>query len=390
MNNKELSQQYMMNTYVRQDVVIVQGKNATCYDEEGKEYIDFGSGIGVNSLGYCDEDWSNAVSEQAKTLQHVSNLYYSKPMAELAQLLCEKTGYQKVFFGNSGAEANECAIKIARKYSFLKYGADAKRYKIITLVNSFHGRTITTLSATGQDQFHTFFFPFTQGFDYVVAGNIKELAAKCDNTVCAIMVELVQGEGGVIPLEADYIKQVERICKRNDILFIADEVQTGIGRTGTLLASEQFKVKPDIITLAKGLGGGLPIGACLVNENLACVFEPGDHGTTYGGNPVVCAGAKVVLQKVANEEFLNEVVAKSKYLKAKLLKIEEVESVDGMGLMLGIKLKTKKASEVVKACIANGLIVLTAKEKIRLLPPLTISYAELNQGIAIFKRILHE
>ncbi|WMJ22184.1 aspartate aminotransferase family protein [Paludicola sp. MB14-C6] len=389
MNSKELDQQYIMNTYSRQDIVIVKGENATCYDENGKEYIDFGSGIGVNSLGYCDEDWSNAVSEQAKTLQHTSNLYYSKPMADLAQMLCEKTGYQKAFFGNSGAEANECAIKIARKYSFEKYGAEANRNKIITLVNSFHGRTITTLSATGQDIFHNYFHPFTQGFDYVNAGNIKELAAKCDNSVCAIMIELIQGEGGVVPLDIDYVKQVARICKQNDILLIIDEVQTGIGRTGTLLASEQFGISPDITTLAKGLGGGLPIGVCIVNEKLSSVLKPSDHGTTYGGNPVVCAGAKVVLEKVSNAVFLKEVAEKGNYIKNKLLKLNEVEAVDGMGLMLGIQLKTKNAGEVVKACIDNGLLPLTAKKKIRLLPPLSIQYEELNQGIAILKRILN-
>jgi len=389
MGTKEISEQYIMNSYGgKQDIVIVSGKNATCYDENGKEYIDFGSGIGVNSLGYCDDDWCNAISEQAKTLQHTSNLYYTKPMAEAAQTLCQKTGYANLFYANSGAEANECAIKIARKYSFDKYGSDKNRNKIITLVNSFHGRTVTTLSATGQDVFHNYFFPFTDGFIYAQANNISDLESKLGDSVCAVMIEFIQGEGGVIPLEQDYVLALQKLCEQKDILVIADEVQTGIGRTGKLLASENFGITPDITTLAKGLGGGLPLGVCIVNEKLSSVFKPSDHGTTYGGNPIVCAGAKVVLSKVANDEFLQEVTKKGDYIKSRLLKLSEVETIDGIGLMLGIRLKTKNSGEVLKSCIENGLIPLTAKEKLRLLPPLTITYQELDKGLGILEKVL--
>lgn len=388
MNIIEQDKKYIMNTYSRQEVVIVSGNGATCRDQDGKEYIDFGSGIGVNSLGYCDSDWSRAVATQAETLQHTSNLYHSVPMTDLAEKLCTETGYEKVFFSNSGAEANECAIKIARKYSFNKYGEN--RNKIITLVNSFHGRTITTLSATGQDAFHNYYFPFTEGFIYALANDITDVKAKFDSSVCAILVEFIQGEGGVIPLEHEFVSAIGELCKDNDILLIADEVQTGIGRTGKLLSSEHYGVAPNVTSIAKGLGGGLPIGATLADEKTCTVFGASDHGTTYGGNPIACAGANVVLSKVCKAEFLMEVTKKGEYLRAALKGIDEVDSIDGIGMMLGISLKTKKASDVIKNCIENGLIPLTAKEKIRLLPPLNISYEELDKGISILKKVLSD
>lgn len=389
MDIKQIDKEYIINTYNRQDVLIVSGKGATCYDEIGNKYIDFGSGIGVNSLGYCNDDWTNAVCEQAKSLQHVSNLYYTKPMAMLAKNLCEKTGYKKAFFCNSGAEANECAIKLARKYSFDKYGENLNRNKILTLKNSFHGRTITTLSATGQDVFHQYFHPFTEGFYYANANDINDVIEKLStNDFCAVMFEFIQGEGGVIPLDKEFVKQMVDICNEKDILVIADEVQTGIGRTGKLLTSETYGVKPNITSLAKGLGGGLPIGSVIVDEKLSNVFKYGDHGTTYGGNPVVCAGANVVLNKVSDENFLSEVSKKGEYFRERLLEIDEIEGIDGIGLMMGIRLKTKKASNVLKDCIKNGLIVLTAKDKIRLLPSLTITYKEIDKGLDILEKVL--
>lgn len=390
MGIKENDKEYIINTYNRQNVAIVKGNGSTCYDENGKEYIDLGSGIGVNSLGYSNPKWVMAVAEQANTLQHASNLYYTKPCADLAKMLCEKTGYCKAFFCNSGAEANEGAIKIARKYSFDKYGKEKNRNKIITLVNSFHGRTVTTLSATGQEVFHNYFFPFNEGFDYAVANDIEDLKAKLDETVCAVMFEFIQGEGGVIPLDKDYVKELFSICEEKDILTIADEVQTGIGRTGRLLTSEHFGVKPNIITLAKGLGGGLPIGAVLADEKTKAVLGFSDHGTTFGGNPVVCAGAIAVLKEVANDSFLNEVTKKGEYIRQQLSELSEVAGIDGIGMMLGVSLKTKKAGELLPKCIENGVIPLTAKAKIRLLPPLNISFSELKKGIDILKKTISE
>ena len=375
-----------MNTYARFDVCLEKGKNATVVDTDGKSYIDFGSGIGVNSLGYCNASWVSAVTEQLNRLQHCSNLYYSVPNIRLAEKLCGLTGYHKVFFANSGAEANEGAIKTARKRSFDKYGAG--RHKIITLVNSFHGRTVTTLSATGQEVFHHYFYPFTEGFDYAQANNIADLEAKIDDATCAVMLELIQGEGGVMPLEQEFVTQTAKLCKAHDLTLIADEVQTGIGRTGKLLACEHFNLKPDIVTLAKGLGGGLPIGAVLLNEEYAGVLGSGMHGTTFGGNPAVCAGALEVLSKVSETQFLQDVAQKGAYIRQELEKIAEIEGIDGLGLMLGLRLKTKTAAEVAKECAANGLLILTAKSKLRLLPPLSITKEEIDQGIAVLKAVL--
>jgi len=375
-----------MSTYGRNAVTLEAGSETTCRDENGKSYIDFGSGIGTNSLGFCNEAWADAVCAQVRTLQHTSNLYYHSPQAQLAEKLCAMTGYSKVFYGNSGAEANECAIKLARKYSFDKYGAG--RHTIITLVNSFHGRTLCTLSATGQDVFHNFFFPFVEGFRYVKANDIADLHEKLDDTVCAIMVEYVQGEGGVCLLDADFIKEIRSICTERDILMIADEVQTGIGRTGKLLAGEHFGCMADVTTLAKGLGGGLPIGACLANEKCADVLGKGSHGSTFGGNPVVCAGAVKVLEYMEQDGVMDEIEAKSAYIRERLSAVSEVAAVSGKGLMIGIALKEKKAADVLQQCLEQGLLVLTAKDKVRLLPPLVISMEELAKGMDILCNVL--
>ena len=379
----------LAGVYRRQDVVLVEGRGAVCRDTDGREYIDFGAGIGVNSLGYCDTEWCDAVCAQVRKLQHTSNLYYTEPAALLAEKLVGATGYGKALFCNSGAEANECAIKLARKYSFDKYGGKAGRNRIVCLKNSFHGRTVTTLSATGQDIFHNYYFPFTEGFDFVPANDIAALKQVVSaGKTCAVFLEFIQGEGGVVPLNSDYVKEAAALCVQNDILLLADEVQTGIGRTGRLLASQNYGVQPDITTLAKGLGGGLPIGAVLMNQKTCGIFGYGDHGTTFGGNPVVCAGALVALSRIAEEGFLFEVRKKGELLRSEIEKIPEVAGVDGMGLMLGIRLKTKKAPEVVKECLDNGLLILTAKEKIRLLPPLTICEDYIERGVIILKQVL--
>ncbi len=376
----------VMGTYGRFPVVMETGEDRLATALDGKEYIDFGSGIGTNSLGFCDESWVEAVCEQAKKIQHTSNYYYTKVQADFAKKLCDETGYKKVFFGNSGAEANECAIKLARKYSFDKYGKG--RHTIITLVNSFHGRTIATLSATGQDVFHNYFFPFVEGFKYAKANDISDLMEKLDDTVCAIMVEFVQGEGGVIPLDKEFVDEIVKLCKEKDILFIADEVQTGIGRTGKLLASEHYGVKPNVTTLAKGLAGGIPIGACVADESCCDVLSKSTHGSTFGGNPIACAGGLAVLNKVCAEGFMAELSKKADYLWEKLSQIDAVEKVSGKGLMIGMNLKGKSAADVCKACLDEGLLVLTAKEKLRLLPPLTITYEEIDKGIEILKKVL--
>lgn len=386
MNTIDKFNSNVMQSYGRYNLVLNSGNGRTAVDENNKTYIDFGSGIGTNSLGYCDNDWVEAVCNQVKTLQHSSNYYYTGVQAEFAQKLCDITGYDKVFFGNSGAEANECAIKIARKYSFDKYGAD--RNTIITLVNSFHGRTICTLSATGQDSFHNYFFPFVGGFKYTPANDIEALKNMVDDTVCAIMVEFVQGEGGVIKIDEKFAKAVREICDHKDIIMIADEIQTGVGRTGKMLASEHFGVKPDITTLAKGLAGGIPIGACLASKKCSDVLTPGMHGSTFGGNPIACAGGNVVLSKISSQCFLDEVTEKSEYIVKKLKAMDGVEDVSGLGLMIGITLKNKKASDVVKAALDNGLMLLTAKEKVRMLPPLTITYEEIDKGLSILKELI--
>ena len=382
-----LDKEYVAGTYGRFPVELVSGKGSVVTDVNGKEYIDLGSGIGVTAFGFGDEAWTAAVTAQLSKLQHTSNLYYTEPCAKLAKLLCEKTGLKKVFFSNSGAEANECAIKVARKYSAQKKGAEC--YTIVTLINSFHGRTLTTLAATGQDHFHKDFQPLTPGFVHVPANDAEALEqAVAENKVAGIMLECVQGEGGVNPLTTDYVKFAERIAKENDIPLIIDEVQTGNGRTGRLYAYMNFGIEPDIVSTAKGLGGGLPIGATLMGEKVQYVLGPGDHGSTYGGNPVCCAGALSVIERL-DEDFLNAVRRKSGYVFSTLYGAPGIESVSGLGLMVGIK-TVKPAKEVVAACMEKGVLCLTAKDKVRLLPALNIPLAQLSEAIDIIKAVCAE
>ncbi len=380
---------YVLHTYARSPIVIERGSGMTAWDADGKSYLDFTSGIGVNALGYADSEWAAAVADQAAQLQHTSNLYYTAPCTKLARKLCKLTGMDKVFFGNSGAEANEGAIKCARKYSVTTYGPG--RSKVISLVNSFHGRTLATLTATGQDVFHHDFGPFPENFGYVPANDLDALRqALIPGDVCAVMMELVQGEGGVVALDADYVHDVAALCAEKDILLIVDEVQTGAGRTGTFLASQHFALQPDIVTLAKGLGGGLPIGAVLMKEKVADTMGPGSHGSTFGGNPVVCAGACVVLDRM-DDAFFDNINACAARLREGLAKLPEVEAVTGLGLMVGIALKGgRKASEVRTLCEHHGLLVLTAKDRIRLLPPLILAPEDVDKAVAILGEVLAE
>lgn len=384
MNTKELDSKYIANTYARFPIVLERGKGSLVWDSEGRECIDMGSGIAVNAFGLADGQWMAAVTEQLGRLQHSSNLYYTVPDALLAEQLCERTGMKKVFFGNSGAEANECAIKCARKYAADKYGAD-KRYKIVTLVNSFHGRTVTTLAATGQDEYHQDFQPLTPGFLYAPANDCEALKAlvEGDDAIAAIMFELVQGEGGVLPLTQEFVQCIADICRAKDILMVCDEVQTGNGRTGTLYAWMQYGIVPDIMTTAKGLGGGLPIGACLMGEKCENTLTPGSHGSTFGGNPAVCAGALNILSRI-DDSLLAEVKAKSEYIVNALTGAKGVESVAGLGLMLGIK-TVKPLNDVVTACRENGVLVLTAHGKLRLLPALNIPMELVEKAVAVIK-----
>ena len=375
---------YVASTYGRAPLIAVSGKGAVIKDENGREYIDLGSGIAVNTFGVCDEPWIAAVEEQLHSLQHLSNLYYTRPQAALAQLLCEKTGMEKVFFSNSGAEANECAIKTARKYSSDKYGGG--RSCIITLENSFHGRTMATLSATGQPAMHQSFAPFLEGFKYAPANDFNAMKSLCDGSVCAIMMELVQGEGGVNPLDRDYVRQAAELCRENDLLLIIDEVQTGNGRTGSLYAFMQYGITPDIVTTAKGLAGGLPLGATLLGSKTAATLTPGSHGSTFGGNPVCAAGAISILSRL-DEKLFAEVREKSAYIFSSLSGAVGVKSVTGLGLMIGIETE-RPAGELAARCLAKGIIVLTAKSKIRLLPPLNIETAQLEKAIEILKGVL--
>ncbi len=382
-----LDKQYVANTYARFPIQIVKGKGSLCYDQNGKEYIDLGTGIGVNAFGFCDKTWVKAVKKQLNKIQHASNLYYTEPCAKLAELLCAKTGLKKVFFGNSGAEANECAIKVARKYHEDKTGS--KNGKIITLVNSFHGRTLATLSATGQDVFHSLFTPLVDGFIHVENGNIEDLKKVAnDNEISAIMLECVQGEGGVLPVDKDFILTAKEICDKKDALLIIDEVQTGNGRTGKLYAYMHYGITPDIVTTAKGLGGGLPIGACIIGDKAKDVLTPSTHGSTYGGNPIASAGAISVLERI-DDTVLDEIVTKSEFIINELNGAKGVVSVTGKGLMLGIKTE-KPAKDVVIKCIEKGVLCLTAKDKIRLLPPLNIPMNILKKAIAVLKEVIAE
>ena len=382
-----IDKQYVANTYARFPLELVSGEGSILTDVNGKKYIDMGSGIGVSCLGFNDEDWKKAVIEQISKVQHTSNLYYTSPCALLAKALCERTGMRKVFFSNSGAESNECAIKAARKYSAEKKGDDC--YTVITLKNSFHGRTLTTLSATGQDVFHKLFNPLTPGFVHTEANDSDALVKLVDEVnPAAIMIECVQGEGGVLPLTMEFAATVQSLATEKDIPLVVDEVQTGNGRTGTLYAYMQYGLTPDVVSTAKGLGGGLPIGATLLGEKMENVLKAGDHGSTYGGNPVCAAGALNVIERL-DDAFLAEVKTKSEYVFTELSQAKGVTAVSGMGLMIGIK-TVKDAKSVVNACIEKGVICLTAKDKVRLLPALNIPMPVLKEAIAVIKAVCAE
>lgn len=382
-----LDQAYVAHTYGRAPFLPSHGRGATCWDTEGRQYIDFSSGIGVTSLGFADPEWVAAVSKQAGEYAHICNYYYSAPGEEAAKLLCEKSGMKKVLFANSGAEANEGMIKTARKYSQEKYGP--ARSEIVTLVNSFHGRTVTTLTATGQEAMHQFFYPFTPGFSYAEANNFDDLLSKVSGNTAGIMVELIQGEGGVVPLDAEFVQKVAALCRERDILLLVDEVQTGNGRTGYFYSYQAFGIEPDLVSTAKGLGNGLPIGAVLFGEKTEHTLKPGDHGTTFGMNPIVCAGAKVVLERI-DDAFLKEVTRKGELIRQELAGAPNVASVTGMGLMIGVLPERGDAHAIFDCCRDKGLLVLTAKNKIRLLPPLVITDGELMQGLGILKEALKE
>ncbi len=383
MSIKTTDERYVAHTYKRFDTAIVKGSGCICYDDNGKEYIDMTSGIGVNIFGYSDPVWAEAVAAQAKLLQHTSNLYYTVPCAELAEILCTRTGMSKVFFSNSGAEANECAVKVARKYAAENKGAEY--HNIITLKKSFHGRTLTTLAATGQDNFHTKFTPLTEGFLYAEPNDIDGLEKLvANNKVAGILIEIVQGEGGVNSLDEDFIKAVERICRENDLVFMVDEVQTGNGRTGKLYSYMHYGVKPDVVSTAKGLAGGLPIGATLMSEKVCDVLGYGDHGSTFGGNPV-CAAAAISVMNRLDDAFLADVTAKGDYIRKRLT--DAGHAVSGLGLMVGVTTE-KPVSEVLAACMEKGVLCLSAKEKLRLLPPLNIPQEQLEKAIDIIIEVL--
>ncbi len=380
-----IDNEYIAHTYGRFPVAFTDGKGARLVDTAGKEYIDLGSGIAVNIFGIADDEWQKAVTEQLGRLQHTSNLYYTEPCAKLAEHLCTRTGMKKVFYGNSGAEANECAIKAARLYSFNKYGEG--RSTIVTLKNSFHGRTITTLAATGQDVFHTKFGPFTEGFVYCEADNIEELRKlTAENNCCGIMFEVVQGEGGIHVLSKEFVAEIDRIAKEKDLVVIVDEVQTGNGRTGKLYGYMNYDIQPDVVTTAKGIGGGLPIGLCMLGEKMKDVFTPGTHGSTFGGNPVCCAGALSIMSRI-DDELMAEVAEKSEYIISELEGAKGVKSVSGMGLMLGIETE-RPAPEIIKEAMERGVLVLSAKTKVRLLPPLNIVKEDLMEAITILKEVI--
>ena len=385
---KALDEGYVLQTYGRNQVAIDHGKGASLWDTEGKEYIDFTSGIGVCSLGYANEAWAKAIYDQAMKVGHISNLFYTEPYAKLASKLVPAAGMAAAFFGNSGAEANEGMIKLARKYSFEKYGQG--RAVIITLRNSFHGRTITTLKATGQDHFHDFFFPFTEGFRYAEANDMDSLMAQAGDDVCGVMMELIQGEGGVNPLQQDYVQSVAKLCAERDWLLLVDEVQTGVGRTGTMFAFQQFGVQPDVVTFAKGIAGGLPFGGFMVNEKCRGVLRAGDHGSTFGGNPMAAAAANVVLDTLT-PDFLEDVKRKGQYLRDGIAALGSpyVSGIRGMGLMVGVGIQGMTHKELKDRLMAEGLLCLTAgKDTLRLLPPLSITKDEIDKGLAIMARVM--
>ena len=385
---KELDQAYTMQTYGRFDVDIDHGKGAALYDLSGKEYIDFTSGIGVCSIGYADPRWVEAVSAQASKLAHVSNLFYTQPYAKLAKTLCTRSGMAAAFFANSGAESNEGLIKLARKYSFDRYGKG--RGTILTLKNSFHGRTISTLTATGQDVFHNYFFPFDEGFRYAEAGDIDSLQSAAGHDVCAVLLELVQGEGGVLPMEREYVNELAELCQQRDWLLLVDEVQTGIGRTGTLFAYQQYGIQPDAVSFAKGIAGGLPMGGILASERCRNVFTPGTHATTFGGNPICAAAAQVVLE-ILDDSLLTEVTEKGAYIRERIerMDLECLGGTRGLGMMIGVEVKRPyNNKELAARLMEQGLLVLTAGSALRLLPPLTIRREEIDKGLTILEQAL--
>ena len=385
---KSLDEQYVMHSYSRFPVAVDRGKGAVLWDMDGREYIDFTSGIGVTSLGHGDEGWLKAVTGQAAKLGHISNLFYTEPYAQAARALCQGAGMSNAMFANSGAEANEAMIKLARKWSFDKYGKG--RGTVITLHNSFHGRTITTLAATGQDKFHDYFFPFTEGFRYADANDMDSLEAVAGHDVCAVMLELVQGEGGVLPLDQDFVQKTADLCAKRDWLLLIDEVQTGVGRTGTLFAFQQYGLAPDVVSFAKGIAGGLPFGGVMANERCRDVFAPGTHGTTFGGNPIAAAAACHVLERM-DEAFLAQVRERGDYLRAQVeeLSLPCLGATRGLGLMIGVEVKAGWTNrELAARLIENGLLVLTAGPGLRFLPPLTITQEEMDRGLAILKETL--
>ena len=385
---KEQENQYVMNTYGRFAIALDHGDGAQLWDVEGKRYIDLTSGIGVCCLGYNNQHIIDAITEQAHKLMHVSNLFTTEPMVQVAKTLVEQTGMGKVFFSNSGAESNEGMIKLARKYSYDKYGEG--RAEIVTLYNSFHGRTVTTLKATGQDKFHQYFFPFTEGFAYAKANDMESVKAAVNEHTCAIMMELIQGEGGVMPLDPAFVKEVEAYCREHDLLLLIDEVQTGIGRTGSLFCFQQYGIQPDVVSMAKGLGGGVPIGAVMAADTCDTVLGPGTHATTFGGTPMICAAANAVLSEVTKPEFLQSVNEKGEYLKQKLLAMQSdnIQDVRGMGLMVGIVVDPEQRAALVAEIMDKGVLVLTAGTNvIRLLPPLSISYEEIDEALAVMQDV---
>lgn len=387
MDIKNIDKKYVANTYARFPLALERGKGSVVKDFDGKEYIDLSTGIAVNTFGFADEEWIKAVTDQLGKLQHTSNLFYSEPCAKLAEMLCERTGMKKVFFSNSGAEANECAIKAARKYAEEKKGKEY--FNIVTLINSFHGRTVTTLAATGQEVFHKDFTPLTDGFLYAEANDIEGLKKTVESNKCAaVMFEVIQGEGGVVPLDEDFVKAARKIADDNDVLLICDEVQTGNGRTGKLYGYMNFGITPDIVSTAKGLGGGLPIGATLLGEKVEDVLGAGSHGSTFGGNPVSCAGAINILSRI-DDELLDGVNKRSKYIKSELSGAKGIKSITGIGLMLGVKTE-KDVGEVISECREKGVIVIKAKDKLRLLPALNIPFDLLEKAIKIIKEICAE
>ena len=390
MNSEQVKQadsKYLLGTYGRFDVVLDHGLNATAYDKDGKKYIDFTAGIGANSLGFSDPGWIEAVTDQLKKFQHCSNVFYSEPGVVLAEKLVKITGLEKIFYNNTGGEANETAIKIARKYGNTVAGH--RKNAVISLVNSFHGRTLAAITATGQERFHSEDFgPYAPGFAYAEANNIDSMKkAVEENDPCAIMLEIVQGEGGLTALDYDFVQGVQKLCDEKDIILIIDEVQSGAGRTGTFFAYQQYDIHPDIVTFAKGVGGGLPISGSICGKKTCDLLKPGEQGSTFAMNPAICAGANYVVDHIT-DELMEEVKKKAAYIREELEKLDEVEATTGLGLMIGVKFKTRNADEVAAELIENGLLSLTAADKVRLLPPLTITVPELQEGVEILKKVL--